>query len=166
MRPPACKQHWTNWIINCATPSTSPSIQSSCNMPGDTLDCQAPQLAASYQTDIIDYQFYGAALDTAESKLYFNDQWTAKADDDLSNYKMSYQLITSDWNNVAQLDLPLVHEGKLRQFSIDIANVPAGAYHLMAIVYDKDSGERQDWSNSTGGLSNMLTLTKIVIPVK
>ena len=132
----------------------------------DTLDCQAPQLAASYQTDIIDYQFYGAALDTAESKLYFNDQWTAKADDDLSNYKMSYQLITSDWNNVAQLDLPLVHEGKLRQFSIDIANVPAGAYHLMAIVYDKDSGERQDWSNNTGGLSNMLTLTKIVIPVK
>ena len=77
---------------------------------------------------------------------------------------MSYQLITSDWNNVAQLDLPLVHEGKLRLFSIDIANVPAGTYRLMAILYDKDSGERQDWLNSAGGLSNMLTLTEIVIP--
>ena len=129
-----------------------------------TLNCQPPQLAASYQTDVIDYQFYGAALDTAESKLYFNDQWTAKGDDRLENYKMSYQLITSDWNNVAQLDLPLVHEGKLRLFSIDISNVPAGTYRLMAILYDRDSGERQDWLNSTGGLSNMLTLTEIVIP--
>ena len=130
----------------------------------DTLNCQTPQLAASYQTDIIDYQFYAAELDGAHSKLLFSDQWTAKGDDGLENYKMSYQLITSDWDNVAQLDLPLVHEGKLRLFSIDIADVPAGAYRLMAILYDRDSGERQDWSNSTGGLSNMLTLTEIVIP--
>ncbi len=129
-----------------------------------TLNCQPPQLAASYQTDIIDYQFYAAELDGAHSKLLFSDQWTAQGDDRLENYKMSYQLITSDWNNVAQLDLPLVHEGQLRLFSIDIANVPAGAYHLMAILYDRDSGERQDWLNSTGGLSNMLTLTEIVIP--
>jgi len=130
----------------------------------DTLNCQPPQLAASYQTDIIDYQFYAAELDAAHSKLLFSDQWTAQGDDRLENYKMSYQLITSDWNNVAQLDLPLVHEEQLRLFSIDIADVPAGTYRLMAILYDRDSGERQDWSNSTGGLSNMLTLTEIVIP--
>ena len=130
----------------------------------DTLNCQPPQLAASYQTDIIDYQFYAAELDGAHSKLLFSDQWTAQGDDGLENYKMSYQLITSDWNNVAQLDLPLVHEGELRLFSIDISHVPAGTYRLMAILYDRDSGERQNWSNSTGGLSNMLTLTEIVIP--
>ena len=130
----------------------------------DTLNCQAPQLAASYQTDIIDYQFYGAVLDTAHSKLLFSDQWTAPGDDGLENYKMSYQLITSDWDNVAQLDLPLVHEGQLRLFSIDISHVPAGAYRLMAILYDKDSGERQDWLNSAQDASNMLTLTEIVIP--
>ena len=130
----------------------------------DTLDCQAPQLAASYQTDIIDYQFYGAELDRADSIFLFSDQWTARADDTLKNYKMSYQLITSDWNNVAQLDLPLVHEGELRLLSIDIADVPAGAYRLMAILYHKDSGERQDWLNSAQDASNMLTLTEIVIP--
>ena len=130
----------------------------------DTLNCQPPQLSASYQTDIIDYQFYAAELDGAHSKLLFSDQWTAQGDDRLENYKMSYQLITSDWNNVAQLDLPLVHEGQLRLFSIDIANVPAGAYHLMAILYGKDSGERQDWLNSAQDASNMLTLTEIVIP--
>ncbi len=130
----------------------------------DTLNCQAPRLRASYQTDIIDYQFYAAELDGAHSKLLFSDQWTARGDDRLENYKMSYQLITSDWNNAAQLDLPLVHEGQLRLFSIDIANVPAGTYRLMAILYDKDSGERQDWLNSAQDVSNMLTLTEIVIP--
>lgn len=129
-----------------------------------SLNCQPPQLAASYQTSMIDYQFYDATLDTAHSKLYFNDQWTARTDDDLSCCQMSYQLITSDWDNVAQLDLPLVREGELRLFSIDIANVPAGTYRLMAILYDRDSGERQDWLNSAQDISNMLTLTEIVIP--
>ena len=129
-----------------------------------SLNCQAPQLAASYQTDVIDYQFYGAEPDTAHSKLFFNDQWTAREGDALENYKMSYQLITSDWDNVAQLDLPLVHPGKLRLFSIDISDVPAGAYRLMAVLYDRGSGERQNWLNSTQDLPNMLTLTEIVIP--
>ena len=130
----------------------------------NTLDCSPPQLLASYQTDTIDYQFYGAELDTANSKLYFNDLWTARTDDALDHYHMSYQLITPDWDNVAQLDLPLVHPGALRLFSIDIADVPAGTYRLMAILYDKGSGERQDWLNNTGDLPDMLMLNEIVIP--
>ncbi len=130
----------------------------------NTLDCSPPQLLASYQTDTIDYQFYGAELDTANSKLYFNDLWTARTDDALDHYYMSHQLITPDWNNVAQRDLPLVHPGALRLFSIDIADVPAGIYRLMAILYDKSSGERQDWLNNTGDLPDMLMLNEIVIP--
>ena len=110
----------------------------------NTLDCSPPQLLASYQTDDIDYQFYGAELDTANSTIMFNDRWIARGDDALEHYKMSYQLITPDWDNVAQRDLPLVHPEQLRLFSIDIADVPAGTYRLMAILYDKDSGERQD----------------------
>ena len=130
----------------------------------NTLDCSPPQLLASYQTDTINYQFYGAELDTANSKLYFNDLWSARTDDALDHYHMSYQLITPDWDNVAQLDLPLVHPGALRLFSIDIADVPAGTYRLMAMLYDKDSGERQDWLNNTGDLPDMLMLSEIVIP--
>ncbi len=130
----------------------------------NTLDCSPPQLLASYQTDTINYQFYGAELDTANSKLYFNDLWSARTDDALDHYHMSYQLITPDWDNVAQLDLPLVHAGQLRLFSIDIADVPAGTYRLMAMLYDKGSGERQDWPNNTGDLPDMLMLSEIVIP--
>ena len=130
-----------------------------------SLNCQSPQLAASHQTDGIDYQFYGAEPDTAHSKLFFNDQWTARAENDvLENYKMSHQLITSDWDNVAQLDLPLGHPGKLRLLSIDISDVPAGAYRLMAVLYNQGSGERQNWLNNTGDLPDMLPLAEIVIP--
>ncbi len=130
----------------------------------NTLDCSPPQLLASYQTDTIDYQFYDAELDAANSTIMFNDRWTARSDDSHQNYKMSYQLITSDWGNVAQLDLPLVHPEQLRLFSIDIADVPAGTYRLMAMLYDKGSGERQDWLNNTGDLPDMLMLNEIVIP--
>ena len=129
-----------------------------------TLDCQPPQLQANHQTAALDYQFYGAKLDAADSKLYFSDQWTARTDDDLSDFQMSYQLISADWNNVSQLDLPLVHEGQPRLFSIDIANVPPGHYRLMAILYDKRTGQRQNWLNREGDLPAMLNLTNIDIP--
>ena len=129
-----------------------------------SLNCQPPQLLSSHQTDAIDYQFYDAALDIAHSKLLFSDQWTAQGDDDLENYKMSYQLISADWSNPAQLDLPLVRPGELRQFSIDISKVAPGQYRLMAILYNKHTGERQNWLNSAGDLPTMLTLTDIIIP--
>ena len=129
-----------------------------------TLDCQPPRLLANHQTAAIDYQFYGAALHAADSKLYFSDQWAARTDDDLSNLQMSYQLISADWNKAAQLDLPLVHEGQPRLFSINIANVPSGQYRLMVILYDKYSGQRQNWLNSEEDPPDMLTLTEIIIP--
>ena len=128
-----------------------------------TLDCQPPQLLSSHQTVTLDYQFYGTALHAAESKLYFSDQWTARTRD-LSGFQMSYQLISADWNKAAQLDLPLVHEGQPRQFFIDISDVPHGQYRLMAILYDKRTGQQQNWLNSEGDPPAMLNLTDIDIP--
>ena len=129
-----------------------------------TLNCQPPQLQANHQTVTLDYQFYGAALHAADSKLYFSDQWNARTDADLSDFQMSYQLISADWNKAAQLDLPLVHEGQPRLFSIDISDVPPGHYRLMAILYDKHSGQRQNWLNSDDDPPAMLNLTDINIP--
>ena len=127
-----------------------------------TLNCRPPRLLANHQTAAIDYQFYGAALQT--STVLFSDQWTARTDDDLSGFQMSYQLISADWNKAAQLDLPLVHEGQPRLFSIDIADVDPGQYRLMAILYDKHSGQRQNWLNSAEDPPTMLNLTDIDIP--
>ena len=129
-----------------------------------TLNCQPPRPLANHQTNAIDYQFYGAALRTADSTILFSDQWTAQTDDDLSGLQMSYQLISADWNKAAQLDLPLVHEGQPRLFSIDISKAPPGQYRLMAILYDKHSGQRQNWLTSPADPPTMLHLTNIDIP--
>lgn len=127
----------------------------------NTLDCQPPALKTSEQNRLIDYQFYGLDLD--ENAVRFIDSWSARADFDDAQYNLSYQLIDKDWNNAAQVDLPLVHEGKLRQFSIGASDLPAGAYRLMLILYNKQTGETLEWLDNPGFVPGMIELSEIVI---
>ena len=129
-----------------------------------TFDCSAPRPLGHFSTEIIDYQFTGAQLDEASSKLYFSDQWTATEDESLDNLRISHQLISPEWDNVAQLDLPLVHQGKPRQFYINVNGVPAGSYRLMAILYDKNSGERVTWIDNDNAVPELLVLEEIIVP--
>ncbi len=126
-----------------------------------TLDCHSPVLLQSYQTESVNYHFYGAELNPTNSRLIFNDQWTGRLSEGLEKYNMSYQLISEDRNNVAQLDLPLVHENELRQFSIDVAAVTPGSYRLVAIVYDQQTGDVQPWLKNTGWVPHMMQLANI-----
>ena len=116
------------------------------------------------RTELIDYRYYGAIVDKAYSKIQFSDEWSGRDGREVETFMMSYQLISSDWENVAQLDLPLVHEGIPRRFSIDISGVPAGAYRLITILYDKVTGERITWIDNDGELPYMLALAEIEIP--
>ena len=79
----------------------------------------------------------------------------------LSSLNMSIQLISQDWNNVAQVDLPLVNPDQLRQFTIDISKVLPGPYQLMAIVYNNQTGERILWSNNSASAPEMLKLAEV-----
>ena len=99
-------------------------------------------------------------------EIVFSYSWLSQVGASLYNYHISHQLISTDWDNVAQLDLPLAHEGKPRRFSIDVAGVPAGSYRLMAILYDKETGERVGWIDNDSVLPDMLTLAEINIPRK
>ena len=127
------------------------------------LDCALPDSPAVFQNALIDYSFYVAEPDEDGSKIVFVDEWSARGKVALDNYQMSYQLISSDWANVAQLDLPLVHEGRPRRFSIDIARVPPGDYRLLAIVYDSRTGDRMTWAENEGYIPEMLLLDEIII---
>ena len=112
---------------------------------------------------LIDYRFYGARLEEDKSRILFADDWTTRSEFESDNYNMSYQLLSPDWVKVAQLDLPLVHEATLRQFSIDIRDVPTGAYQLAAIFYDNRSIEPIDWIENEGTVSFMMPLDDIVV---
>lgn len=128
-----------------------------------TLGCAPPQPLGSYETDLIDYQFYGAAMNSDDSSVVFSDRWTARQVIPPKTYFTSVQLVNGDWDKVAQVDLPLAHEGKVRRFSVDISDVSAGRYRLVTILYDQRSGNRFSWSNNPGYVQDMLLLAEIEI---
>ena len=130
----------------------------------DLLGCEAPVPLAEHQTEQLDYALVAVGLDESESRLRFIDQWRSRSDIDFNELRMSLQLLNADWENVAQLDLPLVHESTLRRFSIDLADVAAGSYRLMAVVYNAQTGERQAWQGNESWIPEMQKLAEIVIP--
>ena len=127
-------------------------------------DCAGLQLRSSHATDMIAYDFYGARLNPAGDTIHFVDRWTARSDFAADGYHLSHQLLNADWERQAQLDLPLVHESRLRQFTIGLDDLPAGAYRLAAILYDKRTIERFDWSDNPSQPLYMLVLAEIEIP--
>ena len=128
------------------------------------LGCHDAQAMASQSTEVLDYDLFGARVDAAGHKVLFVDRWKARKDFPAEGYNLSHQLISADWERVAQLDLPLVHENNLRQFSIDIREAPAGRYRLMAILYDNQTGERFNWIDNPGDPPYMLALAEVEIP--
>ena len=125
------------------------------------LDCASPRRVASYETEALKYDFYGA--DIVDDALRLRDSWQP-AGESIPALHISWQLLDSDWKNVAQLDLPLRRAGKLRQFSIGIDDVAPGSYRLMAIVYNAETGARYAWRDNPGWVAELQQLTEIVIP--
>ena len=129
----------------------------------DLLDCRPLQVALQRQNEMIDYRFYRASTSAEGNKLYVVDQWTAPRDFSADGYNLSYQLLTGNWENVAQLDLPLADSDQPRRYYIDVAHVEPGTYRLMLILYDAQTGERAPWPDDAGSVPGMLELGEIEI---
>ena len=128
-----------------------------------TLGCEPSPESLSKQNELIDYNFHAARVDSTGSRVFFVDEWTARSNDSMGSYNMSFQLVSGDWDNVAQVDLPMAHEGMLRRFSIDIGNVPSGSYRLIAVVYNKHTGKRLAWNDSGADPPEFLPLADFVL---
>lgn len=130
----------------------------------ESLACAMPDATVRDRNELISLDFYTSSLDDDGDALFFVDEWSAlSARSVLTDFSMSYQLLNDDWENKAQVDLPFVHESTRRRFSIDLSRVPEGSYRLMAIAYNRETGERLDWINNTGYPRNMLLLDEIPI---
>ncbi len=129
----------------------------------DIRGCTSLEQLLVSQTDQITYQLFGVEYDDAGGKITFADAWKLRGNARAEDYKMSYQLISPDWRNVAQLDLPLVHDDTPRRFSIDVSEAPEGSYRLMAVVYDSRTGDRLTWATNDDYILEMLLLDEIVI---
>ena len=122
------------------------------------LECGAPDIPLSHQNALLEYKLYAMEASADGMKLSFVDQWVPRQDFATENYRFSHQIINEDWENVAQRDGPLLHEGELRRFSIDLHDAPPGAYRLAVILYDALTGERQTWIENPGYVPEMLIL--------
>ena len=127
----------------------------------DIRGCKPFEQVLVSQTDQISYQLFGVDYDEAGGSIVLADEWKLRRNARTDNYKLSYQLMSSNWEKVAQLDLPLEYEGKPRRYSIDTEQVPPGTYQLMAILYDKWTGDRKPWIENVGEIPDMLQLAAI-----
>ena len=129
----------------------------------DILDCSQPEPRSAAGNQLLTHNFYRAALSDDKTRLAFVSGWQALEDFEHAAYALSYQLVSADWDNVAQLDLPLEHAGGMRRHEIDLAGVGPGSYRLMAVHYDKRSGQRLDWHDNDDYVPSMLPLAEITI---
>ncbi|MDE2952064.1 MAG: glycosyltransferase family 39 protein [Chloroflexota bacterium] len=130
----------------------------------DALNCAPPHMQSRHQNAFIHYQFFGAEVNSDQGRIAYIDRWSSDEAEATSSLNMSMQLISEDWNNVAQVDLPMVKPDQLRQFTIDISNAPPGRYRLMTIVYDNQTGARSAWLNNGGEVGEMLELAVVNLP--
>ena len=127
-----------------------------------TLACRETQ-PTRYENELINYDFYGAALAQDKDLLLFVDDWRPRGIVPPAGTKLSHQLLDSSGDNVAQLDLPLSNRQGMRQFAIDVSGVAPGDYRLMAIVYDSQSNERSGWLDG-GDSTDMQLIQTVTIP--
>ncbi|MCY4466103.1 MAG: glycosyltransferase family 39 protein [Chloroflexi bacterium] len=128
-----------------------------------SLACQT-QPTAIHSTAIGEYLAYGAIPGHTGGRLLISGAWQANTTAGDAAYNLSYQLLDDQRRNVAQLDLNLNQMSELRQFELDIAELPAGNYALFAIVYHAQTGERQAWQGNESWIPEMQQLAEITIP--
>ncbi len=128
------------------------------------LACEAPQALLSASNAHMGFELHGVAPGHDGNSLLFSDSWQRLGDANTDDLRISYQLFDAAEQKAAQLDLPLVHEGMPRQFSLDTAGAPPGMYRLVAIVYNHETGERIPWERIEAGDPDMLPLAEVELP--
>lgn len=121
-----------------------------------------PQPKATFATDAGTYQDFGAVRD--DRKLLIAGRWQPATDAQPDAHNISFQLLDADWRSHAQIDLPVASLIDMRQPYFDLADLPAGDYRLMAVVYDARTGERLAWQDNEDWIPEMQRLAEIVIP--
>lgn len=91
---------------------------------------------------------YDASSDT----VHVVTGWEVADERLLDEYNVSIQIVTPDWQNVGQTDRHL-YDDILKWYRADLAvdDLPAGDYRVMAILYDRETGEKVNGTDLTTG---------------
>lgn len=107
------------------------------------LDCEPIVSDTRVQYDDITISNVDAMLSDDQSTLTIVGRWQVADGFPESTYNISYQVITSDWKNVAQHD-EFILTGKPRwtQVTLPVDMLDAGDYRVMIVIYHWQSGEK------------------------
>jgi hypothetical protein len=107
------------------------------------LDCQPITSETTITYDDITITNMDALLSDDQSTLTIVGHWEVAKEFPETTYNISYQVITADWQNVAQHD-EFVITGKPRwtQVTLPTESLEAGDYRVMIVIYHWQTGEK------------------------
>ena len=129
------------------------------------LDCQPITSDKTVTYDDITMTNVDALLSDDQSTLTIVGNWEVAEDFPETTYNISYQVITSDWQNVAQVD-EFVLTGKPRwtQVTLPIDELDAGDYRVMIVIYHWQNGEKlTGLVNPSGEEGTLITVDTFTI---
>lgn len=105
--------------------------------------------------------------DAARESVRVVTGWEVAAEAQLDQYNVSIQIITPDWQKVGQAPDRHLHDDVLKWYVAEIstAGLPAGAYQVVVILYDRHSKAKVAGSDqSTAETGNILPILQFSIP--
>lgn len=105
--------------------------------------------------------------DAARESVRVVTGWEVDAEAQLNQYNVSIQVISPDWQKVAQAPDRHLHDDVLKWYVAEIstAGLPAGAYRVVAILYDRHSKAKvAGVDQSTGESGNILPILEFSVP--
>ena len=103
------------------------------------LGCEHDAAAIEYENgiQILDH---AAHFDAEAERIQVFTWWDVPEEDLLDQFNISLQVISPDWENVRQIDRHLYHRiVPWNVIDLSTADLPAGEYRLILILYDRDS---------------------------
>lgn len=129
------------------------------------LDCQPISSETTVQYDDITMTHMDALLSDDQSTLTIVGNWDVAEGFPDTTYNISYQVITADWQNVAQHDeFVLTDTPRWTQVTLTVDTLEAGEYRVMIVIYHWQNGDKLEGQvNPSGEVGTLLTVDSFII---
>ena len=122
----------------------------------------AHQIEYENGIEIVDH---AAGYDSGTDRIRVLIWWNVPEEKMLEAYNISLQILTSDWQNVRQLDRHLYDDQvPWNVTELSTEGLPEGDYTLVLILYDRESGDKviglAEHSGSQANVLPLLSFTK------
>ncbi len=120
-----------------------------------TLDCARQYRAIEYDNGIKIIDRF-ADFDSENRSIRVVTGWDVADERQLDEYNVSIQIISADWQSVGQAPDRHLYDDVLTWYVVELptADLPAGDYDIMVILYDRDTVKKVTGVDTTTGLDS------------